>query len=493
MKTEMAATMRNIIPTAAAALAMFAAAAPAAAQAPTQRPDISKELAEVRAVMGNPVFKKAMQWVEKEQENPQELIEAWLGLCEAQGPSGDEIYRSRHIKTLFQIYGLENVHIDGALNVIGIRPGKGNGPKVVLNAHHDQVALMTKDQPVRAYVAENRVWCPAAGDDLIGVVQMLGILAAMNAANLETEGDVWFVTLTGEETDFRGGRHFARSNYPHHIDWQKGDVVMQFHGGGGIGATTGSTPIIHDAKLWFFTPFERQIEGQPGSDRRWREHAVDALARSIIRIRNELTDPTMDCLRCDDGRERAQFYVNMAMVDAVPVRNTPAAEAWVRLDLRSDTPEGMTKAHEAIMKIAEEVCKEIEGCRYQLEVMSRLGRHDPIAGWDMVNNRGARMAAAAGEALYGFPGTIDPTRGCGDCQGMYMEGLPSMSFRGNVVDYGKGRFERTNKYEQYGGLESATRKRTSGHHATQSQAIVTMWSGIKQGLLFTAAYAGIAK
>jgi len=456
------------------------------------RPDLSRELGEARAVLQHPVFQQALRYVEEQQRDPQELVEAWLGLCEAVGPSGDEIYRSRHIKTLFQIYGLEKVHIDGALNVIGIRPGVGGGPTVVLNAHHDQVALFDKDQPIRAYVAEDRVWCPAAGDDLIGVVQMLGVLAAMNSAGLQTKGDVWFVTLTGEETDFRGGRHFARSNYPHNLDWRKGDVVIQFHGSGGIGATTGSTPLIHDAKLWFFTPFERQIEGEAGSDRRWRPHAVDALARAILQIRDELTDSEVDCLRCE-GTERADFYINMAMVNAVPVRNTPAAEAWVRLDLRAYNPEGMERAHREIMRVAEEACTHVQDCRFHFEVMSRLGRADTIPGWDPVNNPGARMAAAAAEVLYGFPGSIDPSRGCGDCQGMFMEGLPSMSFRGNVVDWGGGRFERSDRFAQYGGLESKTRQRTSGHHATQSQAIVTLWSGIKHGLLFTAAYAGLAE
>lgn len=471
--------------------ALFAPQRAAGQQGLPPQPDITREVAEAEAVLRTPVMRRALQWIETRQKEPRELIDLWIGLCNAYGPSGDEVYRANHIKKLFQIYGLEKVHIDGALNVVGIRPGTGGGPAVVLNAHQDAVALMSRDQPIEAFVADGRVWCPAAGDDLIGIVQMIGILEAMNASGMQTRGDVWFVAFTGEETDFRGARHFARANYPHHIDWRKGDVVIQFHGGAGGGATTGSTPIIHDAKLWFFTPFERQIEGQPGSDRRWRAHAVDALARAILKIREQLTDPTRDCLRCAEG-ERARFYVNMAMVNGVPVRNTPAAEAWVRLDLRADDLSGMQEAHAELMRVAAEACSGIDGCRWHLEVMSRLGREDEIPGWDKVNNRGARMAAATARVLYGGEPAIDPRRGCGDCQGTYMEGLPSMSFRGNVVDYGAGRFERTDRYEQYGGLESPVRMRTSGHHATQSQAIVTLWAAMKHGLLFTATYAGIA-
>ena len=478
----------------AAAVAVIVASPASAQQRIPPLPDISKEVADARTVLGTPVMKRAMAHIAARQQDPKETIDLWIGLCNAAGPSGDEIYRSNHIKKLFQIYGLENVHIDGALNVVGIRRGDGTGPAVVLNAHHDQVAVFSKDQPIEAFVADGRIWCPAAGDDLIGVVQMLTILEAMNASGMRTKGDVWFVAFTGEETDFRGARHFARSNYPHHIDWRKGDVVLQFHGGAGDGTTTGSTPIIHDAKLWFFTPFERQIAGQSGSDRRWRAHAVDALARAIIQIREELTDPTRDCLRCDkNDAPRARFYVNMAMVQAMPVRNTPGSEAWVRLDLRSDDSVGMKEAHAELMRVAKQACSAVDGCQYQLEVMSRLGREDEIPGWDKLNNRGARMVAATGQVLYGGTPVIDPTRGCGDCQGTYMEGMPSMSLRGNVVDYGNGRFERTDKYEQYGGLESPVRLRTSGHHATQSEAIVKAWAGMKHGLLFTASYAGLSE
>jgi len=200
-------------------------------------PDISREVAEAKAVLASPVMQRAMAHIGKRQQDPKETIDMWIGLCNAAGPSGDEIYRSNHVKKLFQIYGLENVHIDGALNVVGIRRGTGGGPAVVLNAHQDQVAVWSKDQPIEAFVADGRIWCPAAGDDLIGIVQMLTILEAMNASGMQTKGDVWFVAFTGEETDFRGARHFARSNYPHHIDWKKGDVIMQFHGGAGDGAT----------------------------------------------------------------------------------------------------------------------------------------------------------------------------------------------------------------------------------------------------------------
>ena len=44
---------------------------------------------------------------------------------------------------------------------------------------------------IEAFVADGRIWCPAASDDLMGGTQLLSVLRAMNAGNIKTKGDVW--------------------------------------------------------------------------------------------------------------------------------------------------------------------------------------------------------------------------------------------------------------------------------------------------------------
>jgi hypothetical protein len=226
------------------AVASVAMAAPAAARQDV--PDLSVELEVVGRVMSSPRLEAAFAYVMGSEE---ETVQEWLSLCNAYSPSGNEIQRSRLLFKLFRIYGLENVHIDDALNVIGVRPGSGEGPTVVLNAHHDNVALWPESQPVEAFVADGRVWCPAATDDLMGATQMLTVLRALNAADIQTSGDLWFVGLTGEEAPFGpghpdaspGSEQFVRANVPHNIDWRNGDILVQFHGGGIGGPPTRST------------------------------------------------------------------------------------------------------------------------------------------------------------------------------------------------------------------------------------------------------------
>ena len=452
-------------------------------------PDLTEELRVVRQVLSSSQVQRAFEYVEGSES---ETVQEWLSLCNAYGPSGEEIQRSRLLFKLFRIYGLENVHIDDALNVIGVRPGVGEGPTVVLNAHHDNVSLWPADQPVEAFVADGRVWCPAAGDDLMGITQMLTVLRALNAADIETRGDLWFVALTGEEAPIgpvhadasRGSEQLVRANYPHSLDWRRGDILVQFHGRGGEGVNTGSTPVRNRTQLRVFVSFERD---------RWAPHSVDALGRIIARIGAEVRDPRSTRVPFEtttqDPLPEDVLFMNMGMIWANEIISRPASEAWIRFDMRADREARLLQAHEAIRRIAEEELGKMgDEFSYVYEINSKNGIEGGIEGWDMVNNAPARMAAAAGQALYGTAPVINAGTGCGDCVRAYLTGMPAFSFTGNVTDFGGGRFE----VGRGSALESAVRRRTASHDVTESAEIVRLWSGIKQGLLFAVAYVGMA-
>lgn len=475
-----------------AAATAVACVVPTAGRSQEATPDVSQELEVARQVLRSPRVQEAMRYVDDADE---ETVREWLSLCNAYGPSGEEWQRSRLLYKLLRIYGLENVRIDDARNVIGVRRGVGDGPTVVLNAHHDNVALWPKDQAVEAFVADGRVWCPAANDDLMGVTQLLTVLRALNAADIQTKGDIWFVGLTGEEAPIGpqhpdaspGMKQIVRANVPRNLDWRRGDIFVQFHGGGGEGVSTGSTPVRNRSQLRVFVPFDRD---------RWGPHTVDALGRIIARISGEVRDPRATRLPVPFSTVRREalpehvLYLNMAMIHASEIISRPASEAWIRFDMRADVQARMDQAHEAIERIARDVLAQMgEEYTYVYEINSRNGVEAGIAGFDKVNNAPARMVAAAAQALYNTAPVIDPHSGCGDCVRAYTEGMPAFSLRGNVIDHGGGRFEVRGGREV---LESRVRRRTSGHDVTESGEIARLWSGIKQGLLFAVAYTGLA-
>jgi acetylornithine deacetylase/succinyl-diaminopimelate desuccinylase-like protein len=462
--------------------------APSTAHAQRQVPDLTHELEVSREILSTGEIQNAFAYVDRAEE---ETVQEWLSICNTYGPSGDEIYRSRQIFKLFRIYGLEDVRIDDLRNVIGVRKGVGDGSTVVLNAHHDNTGLWPKEQPIEAFVADGRVWCPAAGDDLGGVIQMLTVLRAMNAANIETEGDVWFATFTGEEPAREhaspGAEFFARSNYPHNIDWRNGDILVQMHNGGGAGVSTGSTPVRHRTQLRVFVPFDWQ---------RWGPHAIDALGPLIERL-TELRDPRVSGpgTQPRGSNDPTLLFFNMPMVEASEIINSPAKEVRIRFDLRSPSEQRIWQAHNDIQRIAADVCTGLgEGYSYVYEITSKNGVGIDVAenafeGWDKVDNAPARMIAAASNVLYGTEPVIDPDNGCGDCVRSYLEGMPAFSLRGNVLDLGGGRFETSARRP----LQSEVRRMSVGHDVTESADIQRIWAGVKHALLFTVSYAGLRR
>lgn len=464
---------------------------PTASSAQSPGLDLTQEVETARAVMASPGWTEAVSYLERAEG---ETVQEWLGLCNAYAPSGDEAARSRMLYRLFRIYGLTEVRIDDALNVIGVRKGTGEGPTVVLNAHHDNVALWPTDQAVEAFVADGRVWCPAASDDLMGVTQMLTVLRALNAADVHTRGDIWFVGLTGEEAPdgpshpdaSPGARQLVAANTPHNLDWRRGDILVQFHSGGGEGVATGSTPVRNRSILRVFGPFDNGL--------RWGPHGVDALGRIITRVGREVRDPrsTPVPFESDLPEELPAdvLFLNMGKIGASQIIGRPGSDTWVRFDMRATTQARMDQAHEAIRAIAEEVTSRMgEDYSYVYEINSRNGVEGGIPGFDPVDNPAARMAAAASVALYGTEPVIDPENGCGDCVRAYKTGMPAFSLRGGVVDRLGGRVElRPDRAPA-----SNVRPGTATHDVTESAEIVRLWAGVKHGLLFAVAYAGLAR
>ena len=438
-----------------------------------------------RKVMDSAPMKKALEYVNASDD---ETIIEWLSLCNAHGPSGDEIFRARHIWKLLRMYGLENVHIDDRNNVIGIRRGTGGGPTVVLNSHFDNNSHgWPKEQPIQAFVADGRVWCPAAGDDLIGTTQVLTILRAMNAGNIQTKGDVWFVFFTGEEplkdNASMGAELFVISNYPHNIDYKRGDILMQLHGGGGNGVSTGSVEVRHRAQLRIFVPVDRS---------EWDMHTVDAMGPILDRISKEVRDPRAATTnRTAAGRAKDVVMFNMAQIEAGKTLNQTATEASVRFNMHALKEEYLWQVHEKIQKIAREECVRV-GCTVHYSINSKNGLEGGIPGFDNVNNPATRMAIAASNVLFGTEGAVNPIGGCGDCVRAYRNGMPAFSLRGNVVDYGDGRVD-PYPPRDHEKLVSAVRRKTRNHDPTASAPVENVWAATKHGLLFATAYAGLAE
>ena len=102
--------------------------------------------AQVEALAGKPEVKAAFEQAAREADR---AMEEQIELCEIEAPTFHEEKRAARVAELMRAYGLTDVVIDPIGNVVGRRPGKGEGPVLAIGAHMDSVFPAGTDVKVR--------------------------------------------------------------------------------------------------------------------------------------------------------------------------------------------------------------------------------------------------------------------------------------------------------------------------------------------------------
>lgn len=141
------------------------------------------------------------------EEDDERALQETLEMCQIPAPSYQEEKKAEYVFHKMQEAGLEDVHIDAVGNVLGVRKGNGNGPRIVLAGHTDTVFPMETDLTLKQ--DGNHYSCPGIGDDTRAVAELLSIARAMNAVGIRCEGDIVFCANVCEEGlgDLRGTKH----------------------------------------------------------------------------------------------------------------------------------------------------------------------------------------------------------------------------------------------------------------------------------------------
>jgi len=196
---------RTSIPRRAIATAIFAvllsACAVSAQQraAPAQHPQMRRALDAIR---------EFNEWTLQQQ----------IELTEIEAPPFKEARRGEEFKRRLEALGLRNVRIDGEGNVIGERPGTGNGPTVMISGHLDTV--FPEGTNVKVTRTGTRLAAPGISDDGRGLAVVLAVARAFRDANIQTPGTILFVGTVGEEGpgNLRGVRHLFGKGSPGKVD-----------------------------------------------------------------------------------------------------------------------------------------------------------------------------------------------------------------------------------------------------------------------------------
>lgn len=166
-------------------------------------------------LVADATVKQALAFV---RQNEPSILDEQVRICEIAAPPFKERQRAEAVRQRFETLGLRNARIDRVGNVIGERPGRAARPNVVFSAHLDTVFPEGTDVRVRR--EGTTLAGPGIGDDCRGLAVVLGVIAALNAARVETAGSITFVATVGEEGlgDLRGVKHLFAAELKDQID-----------------------------------------------------------------------------------------------------------------------------------------------------------------------------------------------------------------------------------------------------------------------------------
>ena len=348
--------------------------------------------AQVKALQDDPQTKAANDYIN---QNHKSILREWIAITEINAPSGHEKMRAAYIEKLLRSYKLQNIHYDAAGNLIAVRKGVGGsgGPVIVFDAHMDTV--FQTGLKIKVTIRDGRAYAPGIGDDTRNIEALLATIRALNAAKIQTRGDLIFVFTTEEETGLTGAKQFAKEN--------KGKIDYYVALDGGYEGFTYAGIGIN----WYRHHFVG-----PGGHTRSRTPPYSAtlpLARAISRI-YELKVPT-----------DPPSNLNIGMLGGSDVVNAKAADAWFTVDLRSTSQDVISDFEKRIAGILQDEAKS-SGMTVKTDVISK----SPVAA--IPGARQSRLVSIA-EAVHRAMGFNPPITAAGsnNSSAALLEGISSIS------------------------------------------------------------------
>jgi acetylornithine deacetylase/succinyl-diaminopimelate desuccinylase-like protein len=383
----------------------------------------------VKSVQDDPRVKTAFDQIDKDRDA---ILREWIAITEINAPSKQEQQRAKYIESLLRRHKLD-VRYDSAGNLIATRKGTGGGPVTVFDAHMDTV--FQPGLKIKATVRDGRVYAPGIGDDTRNIEALLATIRALDAAKIQTKGDLVFVFTTDEEAGMAGAKQYTKDN--------KGKVDYYIALDGGYEGFTYAGIGIN----WYRHHFIG-----PGGHTRSRTPPYSAtlpLARAIARI-YELKVPA-----------NPSSNLNIGMLGGSEVVNAKAADAWFTVDLRSTNNDVITDLEQKIAAILDEEAKRA-GMTVKTDVISA----SPAAV--LPGNRESTLVKIA-EAVHRAMGFDPPigNAGSNNSSAALLQGISSISTGAGPCN--------------------------DSHAPTENCEIEPLYRGIKKILLLEVALAGLAQ
>ena len=245
------------------------------------------------------------------------LLDLTVRIQQIPAPTFAEAQRAQFVRGLFEAEGLQDISVDAVDNVYARLPGEGTGKPLILSAHLDTVFPIETD--LHAVRKRNRIFGPGIGDNSIGVASLFGILWSLRERRVSLPGDIWLVANSCEEGlgDLRGMRA----------------VVDRF------GADVKAYLVVEGMSLGYIQHralgVQRyRITTKTAGGHSWSDYGQPSALHELASLSTKLTS-----IPLPDNPRTSMNVGRMAGGTSV---NAIAADAWLELDLRSESPQTLT-------------------------------------------------------------------------------------------------------------------------------------------------------
>jgi len=252
-------------------------------------------------------------------------------LTQIPAPPFQEQARAAAYAELLALAGADSVQTDGVGNVLAFRKGSVGDRTVVLGAHLDTVFPEGTDVTVR--MKGDTLFAPGVGDDTRGLVVVLTVLRALEETNVTTEANLIFLASVGEEGlgDLRGAKHFFGEGGP------AVDAFIEVDGGG-------IAPIV--SMGLGSTRYRVTFRGNGGHS--WGAFGLVNPAHALGRAIDHFSVAADSLTR---SGPRTSF--NVGRIGGGTSINSIPYEAWMEVDMRSESPESLDLISGMFLKAVE--------------------------------------------------------------------------------------------------------------------------------------------
>ena len=275
-----------------------------------------------------------------------------IAIVQVPAPSWDEQERALFLEPIMRSLGLQQVEVDAAANVIGILPGTGQGPTILLAAHLDTVFPRGTDLSVTR--EGNKVLAPGIRDNSFGVTSLLWLVRALKELDIKLPGDLICVLTSGEEGlgDLKGMKAVMARFH------QQVDHVIAVDGGLG-GLTTGG-----------ITSRRFRVTVKAAGGHSYGAFGASSAIHSISRMIAAIADLQVPA--------KPKTTYNVGVVSGGTSVNSIAATAEMLIDMRSEKRELLLNLEEQLMAIINRVALQ-DGVEAHPELLGdRPGGETPL-------------------------------------------------------------------------------------------------------------------